>query len=127
MAAVLPENRSAAFGTDDRVVRVLQHQDTISHSNPECPAGPTFSDHHRDGRSFQRHHLAEIHGYCLGDGPLLRSDSWIGSRSIDESNERHSELLRQPHQAKCLPVTLRMCAAEVTLQVFLGVATFLVA
>src|SRR6266571_3931102 len=65
MPPVSPQNRGTRFGTDHRVVSVLENQHVICDANAQRAAGSAFADDGSDDWDAQAHHLTKIHSNCL--------------------------------------------------------------
>ena len=71
-------------------------------------------------------HLQNAAGQGFRLPPLLRAESWIGARRVDEGDDRSAELGSQLHEAERLAVSLRVRHAEIALEILLGVPPLLV-
>src|SRR5690606_18008123 len=72
-------------------------------------------------------HLAQVPRNRLRLAALLRAETGVRPRRIDQRDDRTAELLRLEHEPQRLPVSLRMRHAEVAAQVLLHVAALLMA
>ena len=109
----LPQNPRAAFRADHRIVGVLQHGDAVAYADSQRAAGSAFPNHHADYRRSHLAHLEHALGDHMGLSTLLRPDAGIGARRVDEADDGHVVLFRQPHFAHGFAVTLRMRAAKI--------------
>ncbi len=123
---VLPENRRAALGRDDRVDRVLEHEDDVADSDPERSAGAALADDGRHDRGAKRRHLEEIPGDGLRDAPLLAFEAGEGARRVDEREDGLAELLGELHHPERLSVALGARHPEVAADLLPRVAALLV-
>jgi hypothetical protein len=53
LALIVPEDRRAAFGRDDRIDGVLQHQQTVRHADRQGPTAAAFPDDDGDDRHLE--------------------------------------------------------------------------
>src|SRR5689334_10161759 len=127
MVGRLPENRRAAFGRNHRIRRVLEHQRDIADGDGERPARAAFADDGDDDRSPQAGHLVQIAADRFGLAPLLRADPRIRAGRVDEAEQRETELLGELHQPQRLSIAFGTRHAEIAVDLFLGVAAFLMA
>src|SRR5438876_3038562 len=65
MPPVSPQNRGTRFGTDHRVVSVLENQHAICDPDPQRAARSAFANDGSDNRDTQRHHLTKIDSDCF--------------------------------------------------------------
>src|SRR6185437_17028333 len=54
-------------------------------------------------------------------------NAWVCPWRIDEGNYRHGKFFRQTHQAQCLAIAFGPRHAKITMNIFLGIASLLVA
>src|SRR5574343_745988 len=123
----LPQNGSAAFRRNDGISGVLQHLHGIADGNRQRAAGAALADDGDDDRHFQFGHHVQITANRFGLAALLGVDTGVGTRRIDEGHDWDAELLGQLHQAQGLAIALGARHAEVAVDLFLGIATLLVA
>ena len=123
----LPQDRRAAFGRDDRVSRVLQHQRDVADGDRQRAAGTAFADDRDDDRRAQAGHFVEVAADRFRLAALLGADARIRAGRIDEGEQRQTELLGQLHQPQRLAIALGPRHAEVAVDLLLGVAALLMA
>ncbi|OPZ11974.1 MAG: hypothetical protein BWZ07_01633 [Alphaproteobacteria bacterium ADurb.BinA280] len=121
----LPQDGSTAFGRDDRVGAVFEHQGAITDTNCQRASGPAFTNHRADHRNAQFRHFQQIAGDGFGLAAFFRADAGIRAGGVDEGQQRQTEALGQLHDAQGFAVALRAWHAEVALDLGLGIATFL--
>ena len=126
MFVALPQDAGAALGADHAVVGVLQHGDAIADADAERTAGAAFTNHDAYDGNAESAHFEHALGDHLRLASLFGSDPRIGTRRIDEADQRQPVLFRQPHLAHRLAVALGVGAAEVAGGSFLVGTTFLV-
>ena len=127
MLVAFPQNSCAAFGADNRVVSVLQHGDAVSYTDTKCTPRATFADHDaNDGRLQLAHHEHALRN-DLGLASLFGSNAGIGSRGIDEGDDREFVFFREFHFRHRFAVAFGVRAAEVASGAFFEGAAFLVA
>ena len=124
---MFPKNRRASFRTDDRVVSVFHHDHPVGDADAESPARAALAEDDGDDRHLEQHHFAEVESDGFGDVALFRADAGEGTRSVDHRDDRQAEFFGDFHQTQGFAVAFGMGAAEVALEVFLGVAALLVA
>jgi hypothetical protein len=124
---VVPEDRRAPLGRDDRVDRVLEHQDAIRDGDGERAATAALADDRGDDRHPQAGHLEQVRGDRERLAALLRRQRGVRARRVDEGDHRQAELLGLLHQAQRLAVPLRAGHPEAAVGVLLRVAPLLVA
>ena len=98
LVGALPQNARAAFGGDDRVDAVLQHQHAVGDAYGERAAGAALADHDAHDRRSQGRHDEQIprDGFALP--ALLGTDAGIRSRSVDQGDQRQAEFLGEVHE-----------------------------
>ncbi len=127
LAGVLPQDRGAALGGDDRVGAVFEHDRAVAHADGQRAAGAALADHGADDRHLQLGHFDQVAGDGFGLAAFLGIDARPGAGGVDQGEDRQAEALGHLHQAQCLAVALRLGHAEVAHDLFLGGAAFLVA
>src|SRR5438105_10819346 len=127
LRGVLPENRGAAFGRDDRVGRVLQHQHTVGHADCERAARTALAYDDADDWHPELRHLEEVARDGLGLPALFGVNSGIRALRVNQGDDGASELLRELHDAQGLSVAFGLRHPEVPLASLLRASTFLLA
>src|SRR5699024_12176024 len=119
--------RGAALRRNHRVDAVLQHGQMIAQTYGPRAAGTAFADVGADNRHAQLSHVVQVarNGFALV--ALLGTNARIGAGSVDQRDHGQAETFGQFHQPQRLAVALRFRHAEVAVDLFLGVAPFLVA
>src|SRR5271165_5623395 len=125
VATVFPENCGTTFRTDDRIVGVLQHQDTISDPYSQSSAGTTFTDHCGNYGCAQKHHFTQIHCNRFRDMSFFGSDSRVSPRRVNQRDHRKAKPFPKPHDTERLPVSFRVCAPEIASNILLRIPTLL--
>ena len=125
-ACVLPEDRREALRAQDRVHGVFEHEDLIGDGNRERSTGVTLTGDDRDDRHMQAAHGCEIPCDGLPLSVLLCLHARIGTRRIDEGDDRTAELLGLLHEAECLTIALRTRHTEIEADVLFHRATLAV-
>src|ERR1700730_7822417 len=127
LRGLAPQDGRTAFGRDDGVDAVLEHEDPAAHPDGKrAPAPALPRDHADDGRGEPRH-LAKVARDGFGLAPLLRPQAGIGAGSVDEGQDGLPELRPELHEAQGLAIAFRVRHAEVPRDVLAGVAALLVA
>ena len=80
---------------------------------PESPARTALADDHAHDRRRQPGHLQDARRDELRLPALLGPDPGEGPRRVDQADDRHPELGRQPHLVQGLPVPLGVGAAVI--------------
>src|SRR5436190_20681282 len=106
LARVLPQDGRAAFGGDDGVHGVLEHQHAVGEPDGERAARAALTDHGRDNRGAERGHLYEIAGDRLGLTALFGAEPGVGTRRVHQGDDGGAELLGQMHETERLAVAL---------------------
>ena len=123
--AITPQDGGAAFGADDRIIGVLEHEHPVGHANAQRAARTALAQDRRDDGHLQQKHLAQVDGDGLGDVAFLGADAGVGPGRVDQGDDRQVELVGQAHQAQRLAVAFGVGGAKVAANVLLGVAAFL--
>ncbi len=123
----MPHDRSASFGRNHRVNRILQHHYPVTDGDSERSTGTTLSGNHDHDRNWQPGHFADISRDGLGLPALLRVYSRVGSRRIHEHKYRPPEFRGEVHRAQCLAIAFGLRLPEVARQALLRVPPLLVA
>jgi hypothetical protein len=121
-----PEYGSAAFGRNDRIGRVLQHQRRVADGNRQRASGAAFADNRAHDRHAQIGHRIQVAADRFGLAALLGAYARVCARRIDEREHGNRELFGELHQTQRLTVALGLRHAEVAVDFLLGVAPFLV-
>ncbi len=120
LGRVLEQDRRARLGRDDRVVRVLEHDEPVAEADGERASTAAFADPHAHDRDRQGRQGRQ----ALGDGPghaaLLRLEARESALRVEERHEREAEAAGEPHDAVCLAESLGLRHPEVALDVLLG-------
>ena len=124
--AIFPKNTGAAFGGDDGVIGIFQNEDAVGDTDSECTPTATFSDNDGDDGDAKIKHFTNIDGDGFGDVALFTGNARKGAGSVDESDDGEPESIGEAHEAKSFAISLRVSTAEITHQVFFGIAAFLV-
>jgi hypothetical protein len=90
---IVPEDRRATLGGDDRIDRVLEHQHPVRHADRQGPAAAAFPDDDGHDRDLERRHHHEVAGDGFGLAALLGAEAGIGAGRIDEGDDRLVESL----------------------------------
>ena len=125
--AGFPQNRGTAFGADDRIHRVLQHQHLVRHRNGQGTARAAFANDGGDDGGFELRHLKDVAANGLRLATLLGIDTGESTGRIDKGEHGQFEFFCGFHQAQGFAVALRAGHAEVAQGALFGVAPFLVA
>ena len=83
-----PEDRRAAFGTDDRIVGMIEHCDSVAQADPQGPARAPFADHDADDRCRDLAHAHQVFSDDRRLTALFGADSGIGPGRVDERDDR---------------------------------------
>src|SRR5215218_6486286 len=84
----LPEDAGAAFGANDRVIRELEHGNSVAHADAECPAATPFADDDADDRRLETRHLVHVLGYGLRLAAFLGANARVSTGRVDETDHR---------------------------------------
>jgi len=106
---------------------VLEHQQPVSNADAQGSAGAAFTDDRRQDRYPQFEHLPQIHGDRFALSLFFSQQTGVGTRGVDEAEDRQPEAIRVLHQSHRLAIAPWGGHAEIAGDVFLGVPTFLVA
>ena len=117
--SVFPQDGGKAFGREDGVHGVFQHEHPVGNAQRQCTAAVALAGDDGDDGDLQPAHLKEVAGDGLALAPLLGLQAGVGAGGIDEGEDGAAELLRLAHEPQGLAVALRTGHAEVALEVFL--------
>ncbi len=122
-----PEDRGTAFGGNDRVDRVLEHQHLVGDRERHGTARAALADDHADQRDRELQAGLDRARDRLGLAALLGADAGMGAGRVDQRHDRQAEALGEVHQAHRLAVAFGVRHAEVVAHPALGVGALLVA
>ena len=126
MLLIAPQDRGAAFGSNDGIDRALEHVDPIANPDSECSTGTSFScDCYNDWHANPGH-FPQIVSDRFGLAALFRVDAWKRPRCIDEGQDGAAELLCEFHDTQRLAVALRLRHPEVSILPLLRISSLLV-
>ncbi len=123
--AVFPKDSGAAFGRDDGVITVFENEHAVGDADAEGSAGTAFADDDCDRGNAEHGHFAEVDGDGFGDVAFFGFNARKGSGCVDERDHGQAEFFGEAHQAKGFSITFGLGHTEVALDIFLGVAAFL--
>ena len=123
--AHLEQNSRAALWHNHRITGVLQHQDPVADRDANGTATEGLANDSHDNGHRQMRHFVEVAGDGLGLTPLLCLNPGIGTRGIDQGQDRQFELGRHLHQAAGLAIPFWMRHAEVALLPLFEIASTL--
>src|SRR5262249_55252995 len=106
---------------------MFQHADPVADADAESPSRAALTDNDTNDRRRQAGHLQEIGGDELRLAALLCPDAGVGAWSIDQAQDRQTELGGQPHAVERLAVPLGVGTTVETLVSFLEVVALLMA
>jgi hypothetical protein len=86
----------------------LENKDAICNTYPKRPPGTAFAQNHRYDRHTQKRHFTKIDRYRLRNVSFFRANTRIRPGSVNQRDNRQTELVSQPHQPQGLPISLRM-------------------
>src|SRR5689334_15572790 len=127
LAGVLPQDRGAALGRDDRVDGVLLHQHAVGDADRERAARRPLADDAGDHRHRHAHQGELGAGDGAGLAALLGPHARGCAGGVDQRHDREPEPAREAEDAHGLAVALRAGHAEVAVGALLEVAALLVA
>lgn len=105
---------------------MFEHRYPVTHADPERSAGSTFADHDRNDGCSEATHFSKIDRNGFSLTPLLGANAGIRSWRIDETDDRKTILLSQPHLHESLAIALGMRTAEVAFDLLGSGSTFVV-
>ncbi len=112
LGGVLPHDGGAAFGRDDGVDGVLEHEDAVGDCERERAAGAAFAGDGGDGGDAEAGHFEEVAGDGFGLAALFGTEAGVGSGAVDEGEDGAVELLGDLHGAEGLAVAFGVGRAE---------------
>ena len=86
---------------------MLKHEQAIGDTDAQRPAGATLTDHGGQDRHPQAEHLAQIDRDRLTLALLFGQHARIGTRGVDEADDRQIEAVGMVHQAHRLAIAPR--------------------
>src|SRR6185437_16301370 len=106
LAGVLPQDRGAALGRDDRVDGVLLHEHAVGDTDRERTAGGALADHAGDHRHRDAHERQLRPGDRARLAALLGADARRRARRVDQGDDREPEPPGQAEDPHRLAVSL---------------------
>ena len=124
---MFPKDGRTAFGTNDGIIGVFEHEDAVCDADTEGASGAAlaYDDGNRGGS--EGHHFPQVEGDGLGDMSFLGAHARVGPRSVDERDKGEPEFFAHTHEAKRLAIAFGVGAAEVSPEIFLSVTALLMA
>src|SRR5213076_2627889 len=84
-----------------------------------------LADDGDDDGGLEAGHFVETATDGFGLAALFGSDAWECAWGVDESEQRQAELFRKMHEPQCFAITFGPRHAEITVNLFFGVAPLL--
>jgi hypothetical protein len=122
-----PQDRGAAFGRDDGVDAVLEHQDPVGGGDGDGAARAPFPDDGGDHRHAEREAGLGRAGDRFRLAALLGLDSREGAGRVDQADDGQAEAVGELHQADGLAIAFRLGHAEIVGEPAGRVVAFLMA
>ena len=121
---VTPQNGGAAFGRNDRIDGVFEHQHAAGRGNGNRAARAAFADDDGDIGHAQFERFFGGAGNGFGLTALFSANAGIGASGVDERDHRNIEPVGHFHDADGLAIAFRPGHAEIVLEPALGGVAF---
>ena len=104
----------------------MKHIQLIAHADGQSTAGATLAYHRGNNRRLQAGHDGKVEGDRFTLAAFFGPDTWIGTRSIDKGQDRHTETLSHFHQPQGLTIPFRARHTKIPLYLVAHLPAFLV-